>query len=81
MSSLAQIKVGEMARIKNIETDSGMKRRLWDLGMTKGTLIEAVQASPSGDPIAYRVRGTIIAIRNCDAAKIQVVVKGVEMDD
>lgn len=44
-----------------------------DFGMITGTSIEAVQKSPAGDPVAYFVRGTLIAIRSEDAKKCLVM--------
>lgn len=52
--------------------DNEMKRRLLDLGFFTGTSIKKVLISPKGDPIAYRVRGTTIALRNSDAKYIEV---------
>jgi Fe2+ transport system protein FeoA len=49
-----------------------MNRRLIDLGFYKGTAIKRVLTSPKGDPIAYRVRGTTIALRNNDAKYVEV---------
>lgn len=69
---LVDLAIGEKGVVKNITHDTAMKRRLWDLGFTKGTVVEAIQKSPSGDPIAYKVRGTIFAIRNKDAQMIEV---------
>ena len=40
------------------------------LGLIKGTVVEALQRSPAGDPTAYFIRGTVIALRNEDANKI-----------
>ena len=52
--------------------DEEMNRRLIDLGFYKGTVIKRVLTSPKGDPIAYRVRGTTIALRNNDAKYVEV---------
>ncbi|MGX7012929.1 FeoA family protein [Vagococcus silagei] len=70
--NLSELKIGEKAKIKTLDLDSDMTRRLWDLGFTKGTEIEAIQASPSGDPVAYRVRGTIFAVRKKDAMQVEL---------
>jgi Fe2+ transport system protein FeoA len=43
-----------------------------DLGVVPGTTIEAVMRSPSGDPTAYRLRGTVIAIRRSQAERIRI---------
>lgn len=48
------------------------KRRMFDLGITLNTKIKILQKSPYGDPIAYLIRGAVIAIRNEDAEKIIV---------
>lgn len=52
-----------------------MKQRFYDLGFYPGTLVKKVLTSPKGDPIAYRVRGTTIAIRNYDAAYVEVMIQ------
>jgi len=48
------------------------RRRLQDLGVLPGTVIEAEFASPGGDPVAYRIRGATIALRKEQAAHILV---------
>lgn len=70
--NLSELHIGASAIVKTVTTDESMKRRLWDLGFTKGTKVTAVQKSPGGDPIAYRIRGTIFAIRNKEAEKIVI---------
>lgn len=69
---LADLQIGEKGKIQKLNLDSEMTRRLWDLGFTKGTEIEAVQSSPSGDPVAYKIRGTIFAVRKKDAKQIDL---------
>lgn len=69
---LTDLKIGEKGKIQTLDLDPEMTRRLWDLGFTKGTEIEAVQSSPSGDPVAYKIRGTIFAVRKKDAKKIEL---------
>lgn len=61
---LTSLNIGESAKIKEILTDTTMKRRLYDLGMIKGTIVECVLKSPASDPIAYKIRGAVIALRN-----------------
>lgn len=70
MKSLSDLKVGEEAFVQEITSAPDMKQRLWDLGFTTGTKVQCVQKSPAGDPVAYRIRGTIIAIRNKDAKTV-----------
>lgn len=43
-----------------------------DLGLVQGTTIEALQKSPSGDPVAYFIRGAVIALRQEDAQKVMI---------
>ncbi len=69
---LSSLKVGTTCKIDSILTDEHMRRRLLDLGFSSGTIIKCVQYSPSGDPIAYMLRGTIIALRKEDAGDILV---------
>lgn len=76
--SLDRLPVGERAKVLSLSLEGAMRRRFMDLGLVPGTIIEAVRVSPSGDPKAYRVRGSVIGIRKSDAGKIQVVpMKGV----
>ncbi|HIY59021.1 MAG TPA: ferrous iron transport protein A [Candidatus Tetragenococcus pullicola] len=70
MKSLCDLKVGEEALVQEITSPADMKQRLWDLGFTTGTKVQCVQESPAGDPVAYRIRGTIIAIRKKDAKTV-----------
>ena len=52
--------------------NGNLKRRLLDLGIVKGTLITPVLRSPSGEPIAYDIRGSLIALRNETTNLIEV---------
>ncbi len=70
--TLADLKAGERATVAALHTEEGMRHRLWDMGMVEGTAVECVFQSPSGDPAAYVVRGTVMALRRTDAATITV---------
>lgn len=70
--TLAALGVGEQAVIAAFSTEEGMRRRLWDMGLVEGTQVQCAFQSPSGDPAAYAVRGTVIALRRADAATITV---------
>ena len=59
--------------VDNINCNTNIKTRLLDLGIISGTQITPVFKSMLNDPIAYNVRGTIIAIRNDDAKKITII--------
>jgi DtxR family Mn-dependent transcriptional regulator len=71
---LADLKPGEKARVVNISPASRgtERRRLLDLGILPGTLVEAEMTSPSGDPTAYRIRGAVIALRREQAKHIYI---------
>ena len=71
---LNKLDVGKNAIVVSLLFEGDERRRMLDLGVIRGTLIEAVQKSPAGDPIAYFIRGTLIAIRSEDAEKCLVEV-------
>ena len=68
--TLDRLPIGQTAVVSRLAFQGNERRRMMDLGIVKGTTIEAVQKSPSGDPIAYFIRGTVIALRDEDARKI-----------
>lgn len=70
--SLAELKVGQSGTVLNIETTGTMRRRLLDLGVIEGTTIGCLHKSPSGNPVAYTIRGAVIALRNDDSEKIKI---------
>ena len=72
IENLSQLPLNQNGRIENVECNEGIKRRLLDLGLVKGTNIVPILVSPSGDPRAFLVRGTIIAIRKEDAKDIKI---------
>ena len=70
---LNYLPLGKKAKVTALISDGTIRRRMLDLGLTNGTEIEALQRSPSGDPIAYHIRGAVIALRSEEASKIMVV--------
>ncbi len=70
--SLQKLPRGASGIICELKNESGIKRRLNDLGFTEGTKIEKIGVSPLGDPSAYLVRGATIALRDSDASLIVV---------
>ena len=72
IENLSQLPLNQNGRIENVECNEGIKRRLLDMGLVKGTEITPILISPSGDPRAFLVRGTIIAIREEDAKNIKI---------
>lgn len=53
----------ERGKVKQILIDGPIRRRLMDLGLINGTIVEVLQKSPFGDPVAYLIRGAVIALR------------------
>jgi DtxR family Mn-dependent transcriptional regulator len=72
--TLADIRPGEAARVVRLADacQGPQRRRLLDLGVVPGTIVTAEFSSPGGDPIAYRIRGALIALRRVQAKLIQV---------
>jgi len=71
---LADLRVGERARVLGLTPAcrGAERRRLLDLGFVAGTPVEVEMVSPAGDPTAYRVRGTVIALRREQAGLIRI---------
>ena len=68
--TLDRLSVGEIGKVKEISLQSNMRRRLQDIGIIKGTKIQCLQKSFFGDPIAYLIRGAVIALRNEDSRMV-----------
>lgn len=74
MKTLNQLEIGDKGVVRNILNDQSIKRRFLDIGLIPGSIVECALKSPLGDPTAYFIRGTLIAIREEDSKKIQVEV-------
>lgn len=72
--TLYDVKINQLVKVKSLNIDSSLSQRLHDFGLINNTIISPVFYSPFSDPIAYEFRGNIVAIRNEDAKKINVVV-------
>jgi len=70
--SLIKIPIGERAVVKKLMSIGSIRRRLQDIGLIEGTEVECLYKSPPGDPIAYLIRGAVIALRIEEAEKIMV---------
>ncbi|MDD2518995.1 MAG: FeoA family protein [Bacilli bacterium] len=64
--------VKSKVKVKEITIDGPIRRRLLDLGLIEDTIIEVLQKSPFGDPIAYEIRGAVIALRSEITSKILI---------
>lgn len=69
---LSKLPCGSWGEIVTLELEGAVKRRLLDLGLVPGTKMEMAFPSPLGDPKAYRVRDTILALRANEAMSIMV---------
>ena len=70
--SLDKLDIDKCAVIINSNCKGDLRRRLLDLGLVHGTKVKAIFKSPIGNPIAYEVRGTTIALRNEDSKLINI---------
>lgn len=68
--SLSQGLKGDCIRITDIQISGVMRRRLLDLGFVPGAMVRVIRKSPLGDPIAYKVSQTTIALRKEESSKI-----------
>ena len=71
--SLNTLNVGEQARVDSLDFHASNRRRFQDIGLIDGTEVECLRKAACGDPVAYLIRGAVIALRNEDAAKIFVI--------
>ncbi len=67
---LSELPIGECTRVCSLKNVGEIRRRLLDIGLSPGTEVRCVGKSPLGDPLAFLIRGTEIAIRISDAEKI-----------
>lgn len=68
--SLYDLKQGQKAKVKSLLSTGSIRRRLQDIGLIEGTEVECLQKSPAGDPVAYLIRGAVIALRSEDASNV-----------
>lgn len=70
--NLADLPVGKSTVIAGSALQGAIRTRLRELGMIEGTAVTCLGCGPSGDPIAYLIRGTVIALRKGDSSRIEV---------
>ena len=66
------MKTGQRGRIRYLNNEGNMRKRLMEIGFITGSEIECVLQSPLGDPCAYLVKGSLIALRKEEASRIFV---------
>lgn len=69
---LTQLKSGQKAVISQLTVFDNMRRRLQDIGLIEGTIVECVGKSPLGDPTAFLIRGAVIALRSEDSDRVLI---------
>ena len=72
MKTLKEIKVGQSAIVRKIHGDGALKRRIMDMGITKGVEVYVRKVAPLGDPVEITIRGYELSIRKADAELIEV---------
>ena len=71
MSTLREAKIGQTVKVSRLNGDGAVKRRIMDMGITKGTEIYVRKVAPLGDPIEITVRGYELTLRKADADLIE----------
>ena len=72
MNTLKQVKIGSTVRVVRLHGEGAVKRRIMDMGITKGAEIFVRKVAPLGDPIEVTVRGYELSLRKADAEMIEV---------
>ena len=72
MHTLKDVKVGHTAKVKKLHGEGAVKRRIMDMGITKGVEVKVRKVAPLGDPLELKVRGYALSLRKADAEIIEV---------
>lgn len=72
MKTLKEAKVGDTVRVVKLHGEGAVKRRIMDMGLTKGVDVQIRKMAPLGDPIEVTVRGYELSIRKADAEMIEI---------
>ena len=72
MKTLKEVKVGEYAKVVKLHGEGAIKRRIMDMGITKGVEVYVRKVAPLGDPVEITVRGYELSIRKADAEMVEV---------
>lgn len=70
MSTLADLKVGDTARVSSVEGDDEVSQRLLEMGLTPGVELAVVGVAPLGDPLEIELRGYRLSVRKAEAALV-----------
>ncbi|MCR4432108.1 MAG: ferrous iron transport protein A [Tepidanaerobacteraceae bacterium] len=69
---LNNLPIGSFGKVRKLTACGNIRRRMMDLGLVCDTKVKALRKSPAGDPVAYEIRGAVIALRSEEASKILV---------
>ena len=72
MRTLREVKIGETVKVVKLHGECAVKRRIMDMGITKGSAIYVRKVAPLGDPVEVTVRGYELSLRKADAEMIEV---------
>ncbi len=72
MKTLRETKIGERVRVVRLHGEGAVKRRIMDMGITRGTEIYVRKVAPLGDPVEITVRGYELSLRKADAEMVEV---------
>lgn len=72
MKTLREIPIGETVKVVRLHGEGAVKRRIMDMGLTKGTEVYVRKVAPLGDPLEITVRGYELSIRKADAEMVEV---------
>ena len=72
MKTLRDVPIGQMATVVKLHGEGALKRRIMDMGITKGIDVYVRKVAPLGDPLEVTVRGYELSVRKVDAASIEV---------
>ena len=72
MKTLKQVKIGDTVKVVKLHGEGAIKRRIMDMGITKGVEVRVRKVAPLGDPIEVTVRGYELSIRKADAEMIEI---------
>ena len=72
MRTLKEAKIGENVRVVKLHGEGAIKRRIMDMGITKGVDVHVRKVAPLGDPVEITVRGYELSLRKADAEMIEV---------
>ena len=73
MKTLKDVKVGETVTVARLHGEGAVKRRIMDMGITKGVEVYVRKVAPLGDPMELNVRGYELSLRKADAEMIEIV--------